>query len=111
MSEQIPLSFDKPKAAAPGVRQLEDFLRGKGWIYRREISARLGWSERTVRELAAASDEVISYPGSPGYKLMADCTREEYDHYRNARRSQVRGMISKLLRTDRRFFAHPKATP
>lgn len=109
--EQIPLSFDRPKPTAPDVRDLEAFLQGKGWMERAQISAATGWDERRVRKLAAASDLVISYPGSPGYKLLADCTRDEYERYRLARRSQARDMIGKVVRTDRIFYRRPAVSP
>src|SRR4051794_5709140 len=103
-TEQLPLTFARPRAPAVGVQQLEAFLRGQGWLTRKQISAATGWDERTVRELASVSDQVISFPGSPGYKLISECTREEYENYRNARRSQARDMIGKVIRTDRIFF-------
>lgn len=109
-AEQIPLSFDRPAKTAPGVADLEAFLQGKGWQERAEISAATGWNERHIRKLAAASDLVVSYPGSPGYKLLADCTVDEYDRYRLARRSQARDMIAKVIRTDRIFYRRPAAS-
>lgn len=111
MTEQLPLTFDRPKKAAPGVADLEEFLRGKGWLERAEISAATGWDERHVRKLAAASDLVISYPGSPGYKLLAECTHEEYERYRLARRSQARDMIAKVVRTDRIYYRRAPVSP
>ena len=104
MLEQLPLSFSRPRPPVVEVAKLEDFLRGKGWLTRREISAATGWNERVVRELASTSDQVISFPGSPGYKLLGECTRDEYEDYRKARRSQARDMIGKVVRTDRIFY-------
>ncbi len=111
MSNQLPLSFERAKAEAPGVSDLVEFLRGKDWLSRAQISAATGWDERKVRELASESDAVISFPGSPGYKLLAACTREEYERYRLARRSQARDMIAKVIRTDRIFFRRPGMSP
>ncbi len=111
VEEQIPLVFDRPKASKPEVADLEAFLKGKGWLERTQISAATGWDERHVRKLAAASDHVISYPGSPGYELMADCTHEEYERYRLARRSQARDMIAKVIRTDRIYYRRPAVAP
>jgi hypothetical protein len=110
-AEQMPLPFGRAKGRAPEVADLEAFLLGKGWKERAEISAATGWDERRVRQLAAASDQVISYPGSPGYKLLADCTREEYERYRMARRSQARDMIAKVIRTDRIFYRRAPVSP
>ena len=100
--EQLDLFARRPKA--PGVDELVAFLRGKGWMTRRQISAVTGWDERLVRAIASESDDIVSYPGSPGYKLLVECTRDEYESYRNARKSQARDMIAKVVRTDRIYF-------
>jgi len=110
MIEQLDMVFTKPAATDPAVADLVEFLRGKGWMTRRQISAATGWNDRKVRELASAADEVISYPGSPGYRLIADCTADDYHAYRNARLSQARDMARKVIRTDRIFFRRPAAT-
>lgn len=104
MEAQLDLCFAKPAADDPQIAVLVEYLSGKGWMTAKAISAGLGWDDRVVRALASASDEIISYPGSPGYKLLADTTREEYERYRLARRSQARDMIAKVIRTDRVFF-------
>jgi hypothetical protein len=109
-TEQFQLCFDRPRNPDPGIAELVEFLSGKDWMTARQISEATKWNDRTVRELASASDEVISYPGSPGYKLLADCTREEYERYRNARRSQARDMLGKVLRTDRIYFRRSAAS-
>ncbi len=110
MTDQLPLSFDRPRPTNPGVRDLVEFLGGMDWQTAAQISAATGWNDRTVRELASASDDVISYPGSKGYKLLSLCTREEYDRYRLARRSQARDMIAKVIRTDRIFYRRAPVT-
>jgi hypothetical protein len=104
---QLGLDFAARAAAPsedPGV--LVDWLRGKGWLTAEQLGLALGWSDRRVRKAASQSDEVISYPGSPGYKLLSECTREEYDRFRNVTRHQAREMIGRVLRADRRFFGH-----
>jgi hypothetical protein len=104
MDAQLDLSFAKPATDDPQIAVLVEYLHGKGWMTAKAISAGMGWDDRVVRALASASDEIISYPGSPGYKLLSDTTREEYERYRLARRSQARDMIAKVIRTDRVFF-------
>jgi len=91
----------------PGT--LVDFLRGKGWMTAQQLGVALGWSDRRVRKAASQSDAVISYPGSPGYKLLSDCTRDEYDRFRNVTRHQAREMIGRVMRADRRYFGRPSA--
>jgi hypothetical protein len=110
-TDQMPLVFEKPKPARPGVAQLEGFLRGKGWISAAEIAAAMGSTDRAVRRLAAASDNIISAPGIEGYKLLAEATAEEYHHYRNARRTQAREMLGKVIRTDRIFYRRAPVSP
>ncbi len=110
MSEQIPLSFEKPKIVDPKVADLVEFLRGKGWMTAAQIAAQTAWDDRRVLDLASQSDSVISYPGSPGYKLLCDCWLSEYEHYRLARRHQAREMIGKVIRTDRIFYRRPAMT-
>lgn len=107
---QLGLDF-AARAAAPSEDPgtLVDFLRGKGWLTAEQIGLALGWADRRVRRAASQSDEVISYPGSPGYKLLKDCTQEEYHRYRNVTRHQAREMIGRVMRTDRRFYGHPAA--
>ena len=109
MNEQLDMVFTRPLATDPAVVDLVEFLRGKGWMTRRQISAATSWNERTVRELASQADAVISYPGSPGYRLLADCTVDEYHAYRNARLAQSREMARKVIRTDRIFFRRTPA--
>ena len=110
MSEQTQLTFVAERAVDPGVADLVSFLRGRDWLTAAEVSAATGWDDRRVRELAAGSDEVISYPGSRGYKLLAACTHAEYEHYRLARRHQARAMLAKVIRTDRIFYRRPAAS-
>lgn len=93
----------------PGVAELEEYLKGKGRKTAEDISAATGWDDRTVRRLAASSDLIISSPGREGYKHIAEITMEEYDHYRNARRSQCRKMLGKLIRTDRIYYRRTAA--
>lgn len=105
------MTFDRPRAHRTQAGELVEFLRGRGWMTAQQISAVTGWGDRLVRDLASSSDEIISYPGSPGYKLLCDCTHEEYERYRLARRSQARDMIAKVIRTDRIFYRRPAVTP
>lgn len=106
MEEQLGITFERPRITDPGVADLVAFLADPSidWITAARISAATGWDDRRVRDLASQSDEVISYPGSPGYKLLRKCTLAEYERYRLARRSQARDMLAKVIRTDRVFY-------
>lgn len=107
---QLGLQFTRPRAAAAEQAErdsadLAAVLRGKGWLTAEALGVALGWSDRRVRKAASSSDEVISYPGSPGYKLLEECTREEYDAFRNVTLHQADEMKARVVRADRRFFA------
>lgn len=104
MNDQIEMRFAARPAPDVGVAELEGYLKGKGWQTAAEIEAATCWCDRTVRELASESDYIISSPGRAGYKYLGDATAEEYERYRNARRSQARKMVGKVIRTDRIFY-------
>jgi hypothetical protein len=110
MAEQLELTYSRPVAPDPGVADLEAWLeQARGWRSAEEIAAATGWDDRRIRDLASESDLVISSPGKRGYRHIDHVTRAEYDHYRNARRSQARKMVGKVIRTDRIFFRHHPA--
>jgi len=79
--EQLELLPAKaPKIVAEDVAKLLQILVGSGWLTSREIKAKTGWQDRYLRALANASlGRVLSYPGSPGYKLTMEATKEEVD--------------------------------
>lgn len=107
---QLGLQFNAPRRdASEDSSELSAYLRGVGWMTAEQIGVALGWSDRRVRRAASLSDEIISWPGSPGYKHLQDCTREEYDRFRAATRHQAREMIARVLRADRRWFGGPQA--
>jgi hypothetical protein len=112
---QLGLDFTRREPSADQVAQdaaaLVECLHGRGWLTADALCIALGWSDRRVRKAASSSDEVISYPGSPGYKLLRECTREEYDRFRNVTKHQAREMIARVIRADRRFFGRSAVTP
>lgn len=66
------------------VNELCGLLRGRGWVTRRELERlRPQWKDgegRFIRELAEASNgAVISWPGSPGYRLTDGSTLADLD--------------------------------
>lgn len=90
--------------AAEGKR-----AREPGWLTAKEIANRLGMretesdeptdsSERHVRKIAsAAAPVVVSYPGSPGYKLWNLCTVAEINHCIEAIESQAKDMLKRAV--------------
>lgn len=85
--------------SAEEVERLVNILTDSGgWLTAREIAARIGppANERTIRAAAnAACPAVISYPGSPGYRLMSTCTVEEINHSIAAFQSQGTEMLKR----------------
>lgn len=75
MTDQLDLDFEfraeAPDVSDAEVERLRIYLTGRGWVRRRIIEADLGWNERKVRAVAeSAAPKILSYPGSPGYKLF-----------------------------------------
>jgi hypothetical protein len=52
-----------------------------------------GWTERRVRLAASVEPEILSFPGSPGYKLTGDATPEEIHRAVDTLQSQARCMF------------------
>lgn len=95
---QLSLCFERPAPGKADERALVAFLERRGWMTAAQISAATKWSDRAVRDIASHSDQVISYPGSPGYKLLRECTVEEFARAEAATASQVRHMTDRLVR-------------
>lgn len=97
---QLALSFaDRDRAVSQAeIAMLESVLDGSGWMTAAELSARLLWTDRKVRAVANADARFVSFPGSPGYKLLRECTVEEFARAESATASQVRHMTDRLVR-------------
>lgn len=66
------------------------------WLTAEELAALLKFNDRKVRKVAAAAmPQVVSYPGSPGYRLFSACTLEEINHCIEAFQSQGRDMFKR----------------
>jgi hypothetical protein len=72
--------------------------RNGGWIKSRELGIALTEAQkRRIREIKQMSKgAVVAWPGSPGYKLLNDCTLEELRHGDRAMRSQLRAMAAEV---------------
>jgi hypothetical protein len=87
MTEQLALiERDAPKVSADEVQLMLQVLSSRGWLRAEAVGEwafsmfGVKWSDRKVRAIANASiGRIISYPGSPGYKLTLDCTPEEIE--------------------------------
>jgi hypothetical protein len=109
MSEQLDLVLPPSKADLDWLVGELKRLRTKdnrGWIKSRELGAVTEAQKRRLREVAEFGEgKVVSYPGSPGYKLLNDCSLEELRHGDRAVRSQIRGMAKKWKPIWRRMHA------
>lgn len=98
---ELPLVLPKPAVSPEDVARLLAVLReAGGWLTAKEIAARMpeGTSDREVRAVAsAACPQVVSFPGSKGYKLWLLCTVAEIDHAIGAFESQGRDMIKRAV--------------
>ncbi|MES2697310.1 MAG: hypothetical protein V4773_27845 [Verrucomicrobiota bacterium] len=121
---ELPLELPEPDISPAQVEQLVTVLRDgwrqprlgetakeqarreHGWLTAKEIAAQMGAGigDRQVREIAsAAAPAVVSYPGSPGYKLWQLCSVEEINHAIEAFESQGSDMLKRAV-TYRRAY-------
>lgn len=74
-------------------------LKGqKQWMTAEQIGFLLGWSDRTVRDVASECVEVVSRPGGDGYMLEVLAPEDEFNHCINALFAQARAMIGRAVR-------------
>lgn len=115
-SLELPLKIQAPEISPEQVEQLvgvleradqhrEAMIPGKrrppaGWMTAAEIASVMGdeTTDRDVRAIASvACPAVVSYPGSPGYKLWQLCTLEGINHCIDAIESQARDMLKRSV--------------
>jgi hypothetical protein len=98
---ELALKLPAPEVTTEEIANLVGRLRVEGaWMTAAELAAAMGagMSDRRVRKIAsAAAPAVVSYPGSPGYKLWQLCSVEEINHCINALESQGRDMIKRAV--------------
>jgi len=63
----------------PEVARLIQILDKRGWLTAAQLSQATGHPDRKIRSIASATPKILSYPGSPGYKLTRQATAEEID--------------------------------
>lgn len=123
MSKQpeLPIQTEAPlfeiREGHPNIDWLVRLLQGRGWMQSDEILREAKkpvteYGRRWVRRLAQRSGgRVMSFPGSEGYRLLVDCTVEEFHHARNALKSQSDNMLKRVIEMDRIFYSRPTANP
>ena len=96
-------ALPKDKATSVSVAEvaaLVTILKDRDWTPAEALAGLLGkgWTDRKVRAVASACvPNVVSYPGSPGYKLWDACTIEEINHAIAAFESQARDMTQRAI--------------
>lgn len=79
-------------------------LHGKGWQTSTQLGATTEKAKRRLRQIAELSNgAIVSYPGSPGYKLFDECEPDDFRHGRYATRAQIRKMFEKWRKIERRM--------
>lgn len=110
-----------PEVSSADIGLLLNILRAAGWIKAASIATDYRFlqhfpgmkpdaAERKIRAIASASGgQVLSYPGSPGYKLTLEATIEEIQTGLNKLRHQAGEMDRRALELDRVY--HCKLRP
>lgn len=99
MIDQLALPIRTP-ASSVSADDVEHLLGqfGEGWRTAQDIALVLTWTDRKVRAVAsAAMPQIVSYPGSPGYRLFEHCTIEEINHCIESFESQGRDMLKRAV--------------
>jgi len=87
------------------LADLKAALQGRGWLTAKQLRLR-GFDERELRDIVEfdATGAVLSFPGSPGYKLFDEATLPEIERA-IALKNQARGMLRRWVRYQRRRHA------
>jgi hypothetical protein len=103
MTAQLDLDFSKAEVLDARLAELIHVLRGNGWVKASRLRE-LGFTDRQLRLLVEHDEagDVLSFPGSPGYKLFDEATIPEILRCK-ALKNQVRGMLRRYLRYWRRL--------
>lgn len=108
----LALDFDRKVDPAPVAtpadveRVIAILSEATAWMTAAEIAEALGdkYTDRKVRRVAsAAAPQIVSFPGSPGYRLFNSCTVEEIDHCIATFRSQARDMTARSILYERAY--------
>lgn len=102
--EQPDFDFSAPPTAPVGdVELLLNHLSNHpGFHTRKQLSAALGLSDRSIRVIAEQNPElIVSGPGSPGYCHLYHCPDEQTGHITEMLISQGKKMIRRAIRTRR----------
>lgn len=106
MTTQLDLDISEkaPRISADEIDLMINALRGKGWQTTTQLGATDWNQKRKLRAIAEVSDgRIVSFPGSPGYKLFDECVPEDFLRGDRANRRQARKMLARWTRILRRM--------
>lgn len=95
----LPIRAPAPVVSIENVRAVVAVLKEcTAWLTAEQIATQTGFSDRKVRLVAAAAmPQIVSFPGSPGYRLFEHCTIEEINHCIESFESQGRDMLKRAV--------------
>lgn len=104
-----------PKITGEEIRLLCDILAGRGWLTAAQIcshpevvvdSRSIENAKRRIRAIANASGgQILSYPGSPGYRLTKEATIAEIQTAINKLQHQAKEMLQRAHEINRVYHA------
>ncbi len=100
------LELFKPRKSDPAqdAAEMERVMASGGWRQADFFRSVFQWTDRRIRAAAEASEgRIMSYPGSPGYKLTSKATPEEMQHAEQALRAQARKMIRRSMQIAKKW--------
>lgn len=120
MPEAVQATLDLREASkAPAVTDAEidrlvSILHAhQGWITRRALADSFGGgdkAERQIRAIAeAAAPDVVSYPGSPGYRHWDHCTVAEIDRAIETFESSAKKLLQRAHQYRKAYYRRARA--
>lgn len=102
--ELFPGKFRLKKSILQAKKQVLYTLRGRGWMTARQLYEACDLTDRELRMVVEndTKGDILSYPGSPGYKLFSEATIEEINRVESLR-SQAKGMLARYERYKRKL--------
>lgn len=102
MTAQLDLDFTKRQELDARLGELIRALRGRGWLTAAQLRDQ-GFTDRELRDLVEHDEagQVLSFPGSPGYKLFDESPIPEIERS-IALKNQARRMLRRFIRYQRR---------
>lgn len=107
------LDFFKTPESCELLGMMIEFLSDGHWHRSSQLLKQMGLpftdnNRRKLREIAENSDGMIA-GGQAGYKLIELMTPEEFNHWYNWMRSQVRKMLRRTILSAKRYYRqHPR---